>query len=213
MNLLSFALLIASFTLVCVDHPAADVLIIPPVITSCWSFRPHKEAKRLCECLGDYRENLESLNLILIHFVATIASLRRGHITITIILMSIAATLIFASAYLLQSRAKRGYWSFRELLDSRLLRLSREYKFGPPGMWLREMSVWIFPAKTHERVFATVLDDLTLECTEALNEGRTIKAKYVHVRGIAAFWIAVGFYIVDSSLGRLVRMLFFSRGN
>jgi len=63
----------------------------------------------------------------------------------------------------------------------------------PPGHLLLVITEFLYPRKRYEQVFVPTIDDLRLEHAQALAAGRTLKAKWIHARGVAgALMAAVG---------------------
>jgi hypothetical protein len=56
-----------------------------------------------------------------------------------------------------------------------------------PGWLLHRLCAWVFPRRTFVEVLEPVLSDMQYEFSEALRDKRPIKARWVQVRGYAAF--------------------------
>ncbi len=61
----------------------------------------------------------------------------------------------------------------------------------PPGFRLQRFAEFFFLRKTCGNVLEPVIRDLQDEHMEALAEGRTVKARWVRIRGTWSFWAAV----------------------
>jgi hypothetical protein len=70
----------------------------------------------------------------------------------------------------------------------------------PPGSFLTEIADFLFCKKTFERVVAPVISDMQLEYCEALASGRSLKAKWICVRGYWCFFKALGLYTTVKKL-------------
>lgn len=70
----------------------------------------------------------------------------------------------------------------------------------PPGLRLSALADFFCSPKTMERVVLPILSDLQTEYFDALAEGKTVKARWIRVRGYGSFWMALSFYKVAKRL-------------
>jgi hypothetical protein len=70
----------------------------------------------------------------------------------------------------------------------------------PPGSCLRAIADFVYSRKTVEHVFKPMIADLEYEYIEALAAGRPLKARWVHIRGIFAFWMTAAVHASTSTV-------------
>lgn len=73
----------------------------------------------------------------------------------------------------------------------------------PPGAVLASFASFVWPKKSYVRVFEPIISDMRLEYEEALHHGRPAHARWIWVRGVVQFWLAVVMHCV----GLVVRVV------
>ena len=76
----------------------------------------------------------------------------------------------------------------------------------PPGARLHGIASFVFSKRIYQTVLKPCLADTQEEYFEALSEGKTRKAQWVRIRGIAGFWWTVWLQL-PVSLARTVKKL------
>jgi hypothetical protein len=71
----------------------------------------------------------------------------------------------------------------REIVSGRRNKIHR-----PPGARLDSFASSVFSKRTYATVLKPCLGDMLAEYLEALHEGKPNKARWIRVRGTAAFW-------------------------
>ncbi|HUT50397.1 MAG TPA: hypothetical protein VM325_13740 [Alphaproteobacteria bacterium] len=77
-----------------------------------------------------------------------------------------------------------------KLLESRNTPSQRNRRpiHRPPGWRLHRLATFVYSPKTFDRVFVQTLRDMQDEHSEALSQGRLLKARWVVLRGYWSFW-------------------------
>jgi hypothetical protein len=68
----------------------------------------------------------------------------------------------------------------------------------PPGARLRSLADFFCSSKTMERIVNPIISDLQKEYCQALVEDRTVKARWIRIRGYWSFWKVLGYTIVKN---------------
>ena len=71
----------------------------------------------------------------------------------------------------------------------------------PPGVYLLMFAEFVYSRKKYERVLLPTVTDMREEYYEALAAGRIEKSRWVRIRGLGSFWLAIAADVPISAIG------------